>query len=235
MLIISNILIFKLINDIHDSVINENKLILAEELVKQQEKQYRLLFENNETVMKLRHDYKNFIIGMISELNINEPEKMKERLNDELKTLNELSNEICGNSVIDTIINYKKTEAKSKNISISFEYRNIHNINISGIDISILLGNAIDNAIEATEQIEGNSKREINIYLYQKGEQIIMLIKNNVKENKNTEKLQTEKGEMHGYGIVNMKSIAAKYGGSVTFDCQQRIFSTIILLNNKNE
>ena len=154
MLIISNMLIFKLVNDIHDSIVNENKLALAEELIKQQEKQYRLLFENNETVIKLRHDYKNFIIGMISELNANDFDRMKRRLNDELDMLNEISkNGICGNSVIDTIISYKKAEAEAKNISVNFEYRNIQNIHVSGIDISILLGNAIDNAIEALEQI----------------------------------------------------------------------------------
>lgn len=233
-LIISNLLILKMVNNIHNSIVSENRLLMAEELIKQQEKQYELLFENNDKVLKMRHDYKNFVIGLLSEINTKEYDKLSVRLNDELATLDSISSTaICGDSVIDTVVNYKKADAASRGITLNFEYRNVHNINISGIDISLLLGNAIDNAIEATEKIAEEAKRIVDIYLYNKGSQVMIKVINPVTENKSVDKLQTEKGQMHGYGIVNMKSIAAKYNGTVTFLCEDKVFTTVILLSNE--
>ena len=68
MLIISNMLIVKLMNDFHNEVVNENKLILAEKMIEQQQKQYQMMFEENEVIHKLRHDQKNFIIGLLSQI-----------------------------------------------------------------------------------------------------------------------------------------------------------------------
>lgn len=67
-----------------------------------------------------------------------------------------------------------------------------------------------------------------------KGEQILIIITNGVKKNKDVNNLSSEKIGMHGYGIINMKSIAEKYGGTVTFDCENCVFTTFITLNNKH-
>lgn len=236
LLIISNMLIIKLINDIHDSIVSESRLVMAEELVKQQEKQYRLLVENNETVIKLRHDYKNFLLGILSEINRGEYERTKKRLSDELHTFEELSKTaICGDSVLDTVLNYKKTDAQAKHIRMNCDCRNVHDIGISGVDLSVLLGNALDNAIEASQNLPDERDRVIDVSICRKGRQMIISIKNNVTDDKNAASLQTEKGRMHGYGIVNMKSIAAKYHGSVTFTCENNVFTTVILLSSDDE
>lgn len=234
MLIISNMLIVKLMNDFHNEVVNENKLILAEKMIEQQQKQYQMMFEENEVIHKLRHDQKNFIIGLLSQIQNKDYDEMVKQLNAQLQELQAGSGQnICGNSVIDTIINYKISEAKKKNIKIDFHYKGLHNIQISGIDLAILLGNALDNAIEATEKIEETEKRIVELYIYLKGNQLVVIIENNVIQNVDVDHLQTEKTGNHGYGVVNMKSVVNKYTGSLSFFCEDKVFKTVIVLETE--
>ena len=234
MLIISNMLIVKLMNDFHNKVVNENKLILAEKMIEQQQKQYQMMFEENEVIHKLRHDQKNFIIGLLSQIQNKDYDEMVKQLNAQLQELQAGSGQnICGNSVIDTIINYKISEAKKKNIKIDFHYKGLHNIQISGIDLAILLGNALDNAIEATEKIEETEKRIVELYIYLKGNQLVVIIENNVIQNVDVDHLQTEKTGNHGYGVVNMKSVVNKYAGSLSFFCEDKVFKTVIVLETE--
>lgn len=234
MLIISNMLIVKLMNDFHNEVVNENKLILAEKMIEQQQKQYQMMFEENEVIHKLRHDQKNFIIGLLSQIQNKDYDEMVKQLNAQLQELQAGSGQnIWGNSVIDTIINYKISEAKKKNIKIDFHYKGLHNIQISGIDLAILLGNALDNAIEATEKIEETEKRIVELYIYLKGNQLVVIIENNVIQNVDVDHLQTEKTGNHGYGVVNMKSVVNKYAGSLSFFCEDKVFKTVIVLETE--
>ena len=234
MLIISNMLIVKLMNDFHNEVVNENKLILAEKMIEQQQKQYQMMFEENEVIHKLRHDQKNFIIGLLSQIQNKDYDEMVKQLNAQLQELQAGSGQnICGNSVIDTIINYKISEAKKKNIKIDFHYKGLHNIQISGIDLAILLGNALDNAMEATEKIEETEKRTVELYIYLKGNQLVVIIENNVIQNVDVDHLQTEKTGNHGYGVVNMKSVVNKYAGSLSFFCEDKVFKTVIVLETE--
>ena len=234
LLVIANVLIVRVINNIHESVINENRLVLAEELIKQQEKQYSLMFDNNEKIIKIRHDYKNFIVGLMSEVESGRFERLSDILEDELENLSNFSRStICGISAIDTIIGYKTLEAKRKGIELKFEYKNLSGVDFPGVDMSVLLGNAIDNAIEASEALNDISKKIVVISMCVKGKQLLINVTNNVISDIDVDYLYTKKGVMHGYGIVNMKAIVKKYNGSISFSCQNKEFNVFVILNIK--
>jgi len=232
-LILSNMLMLKLINSIQESIIKENKLTAAEELIKKQTEQYKALFENTRTIAKLRHDHRNFLLGVLGEMDYGNYKEVRKSIESELDMLETVSNDkICGNSIIDTIIGYKKAVADNKNITLNVSYRNVHEVGISGVDMAIILGNALDNAIEATEKLDNDCK-VIDVNLYNNKFQTIITVKNNVLNNVAIDKLETNKGISHGYGIINMKGIAEKYGGTVEFLCEEKTFKTIIILNNE--
>ncbi len=231
LLILCNILIFKIINDINKTVVKEKELNLAHEIIENQRKQYNLLFEKNEKIANLRHNYKNFLIGVLAMLEVNKTDEIKDRLNDELNEVSHSSLQLCGDSVIDSLIEYKKAKAHEKGIDIKLETRNINNINVSGIDFSVLLGNAIDNAIEALEKTDIKEKN-IDIRIFVTNEQMMLSVANMVEENVEINALRSTKEGMHGYGILSMKAIAEKYNGSITFSCENKLFKVIMLLSN---
>ena len=234
LLIISNLLIIRLVNNIRESAINEQRLKTAEELVKHQEKQYALVLENNEKITKQRHDYKNFIIGVLTELKAGDYESIGKRLKIELDALNIDSYHISGNNIFDTLISYKKTEAGTLGITIDYEYRNISEIRISGIDLAVLLGNAIDNAVEACAQLTDPNKKKVGVMIVVQGEMVIITVENYVEENIDVCNLKTTKknSRVHGFGIINMNSVAKKYNGEVAFECENNVFKTIIMVEN---
>lgn len=237
-LIASNMYIVKLICDIRESVINEEKLKIAEELIKKQEQQYKDLLESNGEVRKLRHDFKNMLLGLISDVKIQQPDAVRSRLEKELELLDKADDAVvCGNSVIDTVINCKRQRAKNIGADIEFTYKNVHLLCIEGTDVSVLLGNAIDNALEATEKLCDEADKKINVHIFCNEKQMIASVKNNVFADVNTKKLETTKNarQLHGFGIMSMQHIAEKYGGSVTFDCKNKVFTATMILNNTKE
>lgn len=233
-----NVLIIRIVDGIIESNVNENKLYVAEEMIKRQTEQYELLLKNNDEIIRLRHDYKNFVIGILTEIRNKNYKTIEERLTEQASVLERFSsNSVTGNSIIDTVLSYKTSAAGEKGIDVRVSHKYMQDIYVSGIDMAILLGNALDNAIEASERLTDTEKKYIDVVVHVNNGQIFITVKNAVRTNVDVQHLQTTKENSfsHGYGILNMRSIAQKYDGSVTFDCEENVFSTFIILKNVNE
>lgn len=90
---------------------------------------------------------------------------------------------------------------------------------ISNSDLSVLLGNALENAEEALREMESGRSLEIVIKNFQN--HIFLSIANSIPDKKEID-LQTTKSDLvnHGYGIKNMTEVVAKYSGDIKF-CQE--------------
>lgn len=231
-LIASNIVVFQLMDYTFNMKEQEKKLLTALQLIRTQKQQYMQLQEHHSTLKKLRHDQKNFLIGIISQLKNQRIEETIKVLENEFNHLN--SSEISFLSgIIPTIVQLKSDVAKQYNINIHISYNNLQNIHIPDIDIAIILGNALDNAIEATRNTQVSDKNiELNIRTTE--DTILISIFNPVKENIDTQHLVSTKKnpQNHGIGVISMKNIAQKYNGNVMFTCEDLTFITRILLQN---
>lgn len=213
----------------------QRKIEYAEKLVQQQKAQYDLLFEQNSTIIKRNHDYKNFIIGILSELERKNYDAVKQKLLGELQAIQSVSEKtLTGSSIIDTILNHKIALAETKGAKLALSYKNVRDIHISGIDLSILLGNALDNAIEAAEKVEEKDRKTVRLFIALQGEKVIITVTNFVSHSIETDYLKTAKGDpaLHGFGIINMKAIVSKYNGEISFSCVDNVFKTSIFMNN---
>lgn len=234
-LVISNVLAFQIIDTSYQSDEKDKQLATAQELIRAQEKQYKQMQEHNATILKMKHDHKNYLIGLISELENGNVSAALSSLYSEQKILLSPTDTYWQNTIMTTVIKSKAEFALSKNIVLNFTYNELQNIQISHIDIAILLGNAIDNAIEATDKIVSDTKT-IDIFIKVSNDLIIISIKNPVVSNVDVDDLTSTKRKngSHGFGIVSMKNIAHKYGGEVIFSCNDNIFDTYIVLRNQN-
>ncbi len=233
--IFSSLFIFNLINKMDEEIALENKLKFAEELIDKQTEQYNIVAKNNRTVAQFRHNYKNFLLGAIADLSVKKYDTLLDDFKHEYDLLEEASNNnICGDSIIDTIVMHKIDAAKQKDIIVEASFGNIKDLKISGIDIALLTGSALDNAIEATEEIKDTGKKRIELSVLLHGEQLVITVTNPVAKNIDTEHLQTGKSDTfaHGYGILTMKEIIKKYSGELSLMCQDLIFKTAIILPN---
>lgn len=234
LLIITNVMSFYVFDKIYENITVEQNLSIANELIKNQKTQYSVLYESQNEIRKIKHDLKNTLLGLLSEIKNNNYEYVAKLLETECKNLS--SNYkviITGNNIIDTIISSKKYYAESKGVSLNLDIDNLDEIHIDPIDLSVLFGNAIDNAIEATARVK-SGEPTVDIHIIFKNSNLILITNNPIDKKVDIQNLSTTKinRKSHGFGILQMKCLTQKYNGDVFFDCDEKNFKTTILIDN---
>jgi hypothetical protein len=237
-LIFSNLAVFHIVEKQSDSIETKEKLLYAEKHINSQITHYEELYKHQSELRTFRHDIKNRLIAIIGLLKESKTEKAIQIIEKNLNWIDEKNDIVVnsGNPIIDAILHSKICEAKDKDISISIFSKLTEKIKIDEIELAIVLGNALDNAIEAVEKIIEKDKNPIKVSLITTQDRISISISNTVKEHIDIAKLQTTKNnkEKHGYGIKSIKAIAQKYDGMVLFSCEEKIFTVNINLANRN-
>ena len=233
-LIVYNILIFDWIKFVSNGLEKDAKLAAASELIAMQSQQYEDMIAHNDYISRLRHDQKNFILGILSELEQENYDAIKASLKKEIAQLNESSLVNYSQGIIGAVVEHKKAAATERGIKIESSLSAVKNIQISPIDLSVILGNAIDNAIEATEKVEDPEKKVVLLNVSAPKGTIVITIKNPVSDTVDVRSLTSTKddGDSHGFGIISMKKLAEKYCGEVFFSCENNEFKTNIVLRN---
>ena len=181
------------------------------------------------------HDYKNNIIALTQMIEEERLDDIKKYLHNENKLIEQKMFYIkTGNSIIDTIINMKQNIAQKYNITYVTNITLPPNIVIGDIDISTILGNLIDNAIEASKE-EDEPYIEVNIK--QQKSFFIINIKNKYSKENNIDELKTNKSnsEFHGIGLKSVRKTVNKYGGSINLEIKDQEFVASILIQNISE
>ena len=115
-----------------------------------------------------------------------------------------------GNIALDAMINSKLLIAESKKIEFKTNIQIYENLGIEPIDVCVIFGNALDNAIEACEKLK--DKKYICIQIIYDEDCVICKISNSCAENKSINLKTTKRDEKnHGYGIENIKAALSKY------------------------
>ena len=134
-----------------------------------------------------------------------------------------------GDAYIDSLISHKLYEAKEKGIDIEVSCNIISIGKINPPDLGILIANALDNAIEASEKVED---KKITLKVMMKGSYLHMIFTNYC-INKEIDLSKTSKlhdKRNHGYGIKSMKHIVSLYNGRIKFDRKDNLMEVSVIL-----
>lgn len=140
-----------------------------------------------------------------------------------------------GNSTVDAIINFKYSVARAYGIEFYLKIFIPEEIPVEQKDMGVVLGNALDNAIEAVKNCKSKEKK-IEIALGIKKEAWILVMKNPYEKEIRTSRtgeLVSNKPDQkkHGYGMKSIKKISEKYHGEVIVDMDGGLFSLTVILN----
>jgi len=230
--IITNTIVFDYIHLIRMHETDKEKIAMANDIITQQAIQYNDFIKHSKDIIKMQHNSKHFHLGLISAL---EAGRYSEALSQLKMHFNENSNAISSKSgnIIYSIIEIMKLKAAKYNTKIDFTYTELRPIKILSTDLAIILGNALDNAIEACSKLN-NKEKIIQLFIQPQNETIIITVKNPVIEDIDTLNFTSTKpySKWHGYGIISMKEIAAKYGGNIALTCTNHLFTVSAILNN---
>lgn len=179
------------------------------------------------------HDYKNNIIALSQLAEEERYEEVRRYLKKENKLIEQKVFYIkTGNSVIDAIVNTKQNIAERKKIIFIVNADIPSDIVVSNLDIANILGNLIDNALEALYKEENPY---IEITIKQEKSFLIINIKNKCTKLIGLEDLKTNKcnPEFHGIGLKSVRSIVKKYDGQILFDIKNEEIIVNIVIQNK--
>lgn len=216
----------------------KNRAIKENELLKLQQVYQKKIIDNAKSeyhiIRKMRHDYKNNIAVVDNLLQEGKIEKAQDYIKSNYDKIG--NSEIfidTNNDIVNSIVNIKSTVAKSYGIDISvmsvFDFSGVEDI-----DLSNLLSNMFDNAIEACNKIE-NGKKVINLSITSDKNNYSFFMKNTISDSvlHNNPLLFTTKANKnsHGYGTKIIKDIAKKYTGISDFYEEDNYFCCRVILN----
>lgn len=197
--------------------------------------QNQLMQESVSQIKSIRHDIKIHLAtikGYATKISADEITDYINNLLDEIDEVEIYSN--TGNIAVDSIINYKLKNAKQENIHPDICLQIPPVLNVEGYDIATILGNLLDNSLDAVANAEEkmiNLKIKFNkgilfIQLDNTFDGVIKYIKGAEENHITTRK----KGQEHGYGLKNIKRSIEKYNGHMDITQENTIFSVSIIL-----
>ncbi len=231
-----NILLYVLMNKMHRDNISKEEYRLLKASLASQEK-FAVEAKERYTEMKtLRHDVKHYLSATAELITNGEPERAKSYIE---SVINEKINHAVvgvntGSAVIDAVINRRLEICAEKKIEMKCLI-DTQFVSDNDVDVSILLSNLLDNAIEGCLN---SNVPQIELIVKRKKSMTYVAVKNSIAGSvldKNPG-LKTNKKDKsaHGYGIRSIKNIAEKYNGSVDFKEENGCFITEIWLELEN-
>lgn len=201
------------------------------------ESNYRKLSALQKQMSKLNHDFTKHIQVIQGLLHDNKNNEANSYIAELLKVPTERA-VLCksGNSVIDAVINSKIAETEQKKIQFTYQVSFALKTNISSVDLCTVLGNQIDNAIEACEKIKNPNDRHIAVHVYQQAANAaVFQVSNSVAVNPflGNEELKTTKNSdnhLHGLGIPAIREVTARYDGILDTSYQNGEFLSSAML-----
>nr|WP_317357696.1 GHKL domain-containing protein [uncultured Tyzzerella sp.] len=211
---------------------------MKNKVLKKENKLYEEQVKNTkkyiETIRRFNHDLEYHLIhikNLISKNNYTNANKYIEQIF-EVQKNNEKIFINTGNYIIDNIVNFKLSETFKKNININVSANVPYDINISEFHIVCILGNLIQNAIEANEKVEEN--RFINLDINYKLNKLFIIISNRFDKNikiKNNKLLTTKiNADEHGIGMLSIYNSIKQFNGELIYKYDKDIFTVEILL-----
>lgn len=186
----------------------------------------KVIEEKTEEMNKLNHDLNNHKLTMLHLLKEKGKEAADQYLDD---LLPESSTYVyTKNEVLNYILNEKMDLAESLGIDVKcFIEGGIEN-EISDVDLSVLFGNLLDNAINAAKEAE---KKFIDIKIKKDDYKMVISIINSYTnlDFRNEKYYSTTKGKGHGYGLSNIKQIVEKYNGHDYIEHDDKVFKHICI------
>jgi len=180
-----------------------------------------------------KHDYASHIQTMKSYAangDIESISRYLDGLDEDLKAVDMAIK--TGNKMTDAILNSKISLARARNINVITDAHIAVELNTSQLDLCIIIGNLLDNAIEACTALP-EPERLIRIYMEMKNTQLYLSITNTApagKKDKVSGRHFTTKGEGHGFGLVRIDNIIERHSGYISRNSEDGVYTTEILL-----
>lgn len=180
-----------------------------------------------------RHDYHNHIQTMKAYLSMGQADRLEDYLASLDQDLTSVDTVVkTGNVMVDAILNSKLSMAQAKGIAVNAKAAVEPDIPVAQTDLCVILGNLLDNAMEACLKQTAEKERFIRVYIGKFKGQFYISVSNSVGGalKKQNGAYQTTKSGSHGFGLRRVDALIEKYGGYRNRQDEGDVFATEVML-----
>ncbi|MBP3857008.1 MAG: GHKL domain-containing protein [Ruminiclostridium sp.] len=230
LLIVLNCMLYLLLNRMQRDNIEKRELSAVKTRLEFQEQTAVETARRYEEMRTLRHDMKHYLSAAAELIAENKPKQAKEYIESIIgnKVASGSIPARTGSAMIDAVLSSKQAVCTEKSIAMKTMIDTSFG-KISELDMSVLLANLLDNAINGTPE-----SGSITLIVERKKSMLFIGVSNNIKQSVlgSNPALRTDKPdkELHGFGIKSMRAIADKYDGTIDFSEDDDIFKAEISL-----
>lgn len=203
------------------------------------DEQYQQISIGAAEFRRFRHDMRHHL-NMIASLNsAGRHEELAAYLARYTETFADLEQKpLSGNASLDAILHYYLARAESEAIKVSTHFSGLpERFKIDVVDLTVLLGNLLENAIHAAERLP-TSARWLRVNAGVMNDALYLLVENACVDDGarqstyvDAESYRASGRHGHGQGLTSIRLIAEKYGGSAEFKKDDGVFSARVVLN----
>lgn len=195
--------------------------------------EYQILEERIEDARRARHDVRHHMVMMSELLDAGDYEHLRKYLDDYRQSLpSQQAIVLCPHRAINSVLLYFAHEAKENGIDFQLHLSIPDKLNISDTDISVLLGNLLENAVDSC--LECGDVRKIIVHgeatMHSLSFTIDNTCGNDVKKNRKGEFITTKK-KGSGLGIKSVRHIVERYHGIFSAEKKENMFYVAFMLN----
>lgn len=223
-------LVLKLSNQLQANLELERK----NQLLDVEKIEYHTLQERIEATRRTRHDLRHHVLVMSDYLENGEYDSLKTYFEQFKKSIPEMGDFLfCDNRPVNRLVFFFATQARDNDIDFQVNLSLPSELSIPESDLSVLLGNLLENALDACLE---QSQLQRKIIISGKGDKHTLYFtidnsfENPIKKNRAGEFISTKK-KGSGLGLQSVKHIVQKYNGVFTTEQKDNMFYASFMLN----
>ena len=211
----------------------EEALKYADRSLLSQKKQFDTLAAHMDETRKARHDLRQHLAAVQSYIDHDDKKGLAEYVaiyKDRLPA--DTMEYFCANGVVNAVISYYAAQARDAGTSFAAKVTYPKNYPVSDTDITVLIGNLLENAVEACKRDSADTKF-IKLRVKQRGQSMLLVMVDNscvstVAFEDGTP--LSSKREGVGIGVASVREIAARYDGVAMFEQKDGVFYASVRL-----
>lgn len=187
--------------------------------------QMEIMEQSQEQIRFLRHDIKNHLLHMNHLLLEHDTDKLLQYIQETAEHLDIPQEYVrSGNHDIDSMLNYKLMSAQQLRAEIVTDIKIPVEIQISSFDLNVILGNLLDNALDALNRCDD---RRLTVSLRYKAGLLYILVQNTCESEPPAVSV---KGAGHGLGLHSIRHTLESYHGDLKTDYHKNVFTATVIL-----
>ncbi|MEC0167125.1 ATP-binding protein [Paenibacillus graminis] len=227
-----NVMIIYIFDTIIDKFQFKHENARLEQQMDYQDANYEKTVHSFKSVKRIIHDTNQQLLYIEECIKRNEPAAALEHIRTTLNKVEGAYQRVnTGNLVIDALVTNTLNIGQANGIRIETKL-NLYSpeISLDRYDLCVVLGNMLDNAIEASKQVKIAADRYVVITIFSNDTSLFIHIVNYMEQDTALLRSQKPNPENHGIGLMNISRICDKYGGHMTIETKQKTFNNMVMI-----